>query len=187
MPPQVSHPAAAVDLDTPAAMVRALRTTLAAGGLLVLFELALRRGHADLVGVAVSLAAAALVASIIAKRRHCLHDTAFPLMLASGTLMVTAALGFAGNLAALYPVFLLVVSVTAYWLLPRTDAHVQTVLAAAAYGLAGASLGRWLAAAALASVAGLAVARVGKWRRSGAERRARRLEPVEPEAGRLTA
>jgi|tagenome__1003787_1003787.scaffolds.fasta_scaffold20972075_4 hypothetical protein len=174
-----SHPptAGTGHVDTSAATVRVLWVTLGAGGLLVLLELALRRGHADLVGVGASLLAVALVAGVVGKRGHCLHETAFPLMLASGTLMVTAALGFAGDVAAVYPVFLLVVSVTAYRLLARMDAHVQTGLAAAAYGLAGASLGRSLAAAVAALFVGLAASHVAERR---ATRRAARDAAAEP-------
>jgi hypothetical protein len=155
------------------AMTRTLGLTLSAGLALVLGELALWR-NADLLGLAACIAAAALAAGVLVLRFELLHNTAFPMILASGTMMVTAALGFAGNAAAAYPLFLFCVSLTAFRLLSRQDAHLQVALACAAYALTGASPLGCAAAGAGAWLAGLALATVTDRRRS------RALVPAAP-------
>lgn len=145
------------------AMARALELTLSAGVALVVCELAAWR-HADLAGLAACIGAAALVTGVLVLRFETLHDTAFPLLLASGTMMSTAALGFAGNGAVTYPLFLIAVSVAAFRLLSRSDAHLQTGVACAAYAMTGASPALWALTAAGAWLAGLGIARLGEWR-----------------------
>lgn len=156
--------------DVRAAAVRMLLSTFAAGGIIVLLQLPLAGWHADPAGLAACLAAAALAAAVTVVGFDRLHTSAFPLLLASGTLLIMAALGFAGDAAGAYAPFCLWVAVAAYGWLPRHEAHLQTALAAAAYGLTGVAPVTWAATIAAAWVAGLLVQPI------------RRRRPARPQA-----